>query len=157
MVAILPNPCQVLPVRPIPSRKPRAVAWWICRPAVQAITRHSETRRRAFASPSLRSCIKDDPAGHRACNQPRRRGDNIASVRPARCNASGNARWRTNAALAWLEKDGPRTLWIGVWSENLGAQRFYARHGFGRVGSYEFPVGRVRDLEYILRRPAAAL
>ena len=61
------------------------------------------------------------------------------------------------AALQWLEKDGPRTLWIGVWSENLGAQRFYARHGFGRVGSYEFPVGRVRDLEYILRRPAAAL
>ena len=61
------------------------------------------------------------------------------------------------AAERWLLREGPRTLWIGVWSENLGAQRFYARHGFGRVGSYEFPVGRVRDLEYILRRPAAAL
>ncbi len=60
-------------------------------------------------------------------------------------------------AERWLLREGPRTLWIGVWSENLGAQRFYARHGFGRVGSYEFPVGRVRDLEYILRRPAAAL
>lgn len=23
-------------------------------------------------------------------------------------------------ALAWLERHGPRTLWIGVWSENLG-------------------------------------
>lgn len=61
------------------------------------------------------------------------------------------------AALDWLERAGPRTLWIGVWSQNLGAQRFYARHGFERVGSYEFPVGRVRDLEYILRRePKAA-
>ena len=61
------------------------------------------------------------------------------------------------AALDWLERDGPRTLWIGVWSQNPGAQRFYARHGFERVGSYEFPVGRVRDLEYILRRePGAA-
>lgn len=58
-------------------------------------------------------------------------------------------------AMAWLERDGPRTLWIGVWSENHGAQRFYARHGFAKVGTYEFPVGRVRDLEFILRRPAS--
>jgi ribosomal protein S18 acetylase RimI-like enzyme len=54
--------------------------------------------------------------------------------------------------LAWLEKDGPRRIWIGVWSENLGAQRLYARHGFEVVGTYEFPVGRVRDHEFILRR-----
>ncbi len=56
-------------------------------------------------------------------------------------------------ALAWLERDGPRALWISVWSENHGAQRFYARHGFLKVGEYEFPVGRVRDREFILRRP----
>ena len=55
-------------------------------------------------------------------------------------------------ALEWLLRDGPRTLWIGVWSQNLGAQRFYARHGFVHVGDYEFPVGRVRDHEFILRR-----
>ncbi|WP_269791942.1 GNAT family N-acetyltransferase [Stenotrophomonas sp. Iso1] len=59
-------------------------------------------------------------------------------------------------ALQWLESGGDRMLWIGVWSENLGAQRFYARHGFERVGTYEFPVGRVRDREFILRRPAKA-
>ena len=58
------------------------------------------------------------------------------------------------AAIDWLERDGPRTLWIGVWSENLGAQRFYARHGFEKAGEYEFPVGRVRDHEFILRRLA---
>src|SRR3546814_18789314 len=46
-------------------------------------------------------------------------------------------------ALDWLQRDGPRTLWIGVWSEHVGAQRFYARHGFTKVGEYEFPVGRV--------------
>ena len=60
------------------------------------------------------------------------------------------------AMLDWLERYGPRTLWIGVWSENLGAQRFYARHGFERAGEYEFPVGRVRDREFILRREARA-
>ncbi len=57
-------------------------------------------------------------------------------------------------AERWLLRDGPRTLWIGVWSENFGAQRFYSRRGFERVGTYEFPVGRVRDLEFILRRAA---
>jgi diamine N-acetyltransferase len=57
--------------------------------------------------------------------------------------------------LAWLLRAGPRRLWIGVWSENQGAQRFYARHGFVHAGEYEFPVGRVRDREFILRRDAA--
>ncbi|MDP1629942.1 MAG: GNAT family N-acetyltransferase [Caulobacter sp.] len=54
--------------------------------------------------------------------------------------------------LAWLERDGPRRLWIGVWSENLGAQRLYGRLGFAKVGEYEFPVGEVRDREFIFRR-----
>lgn len=59
-------------------------------------------------------------------------------------------------AMAWLLRDGPRTLWVGVWSENLGAQRFYARYGFTHAGEYAFPVGRVRDREFIFRRPATA-
>lgn len=58
------------------------------------------------------------------------------------------------AALEWLQRDGPRTLWIGVWSENYGAQRFYGRYGFDKVGEYEFVVGQTRDREFILRRDA---
>ena len=57
-----------------------------------------------------------------------------------------------DTAMGWLERDGPRTLWVGVWSENLGAQRFYRRYGFEQVGTYGFPVGRVVDLEFIMRR-----
>ena len=56
--------------------------------------------------------------------------------------------------LDWLQKDGPRDVWIGVWSENYGAQRFYERHGFSKVGEYGFHVGRAVDREFILRRPA---
>ena len=56
--------------------------------------------------------------------------------------------------MAWLQKDGPRDVWIGVWSENYGAQRFYARQGFAKAGEYHFPVGKTVDLEFILRRPA---
>ena len=59
-----------------------------------------------------------------------------------------------DAAMDWLLRDGARTLWVGVWSENHGAQRFYGRFGFGKVGEYLFPVGATRDLEFILRRPA---
>jgi ribosomal protein S18 acetylase RimI-like enzyme len=54
--------------------------------------------------------------------------------------------------LAWLERDGPRRLWIGVWSENFGAQRLYGRLGFEKVGEYHFIVGETRDHEFILRR-----
>ncbi len=61
-----------------------------------------------------------------------------------------------NAALDWLEQEGPRTLWIGVWSENFGAQRLYERMGFVKAGEYFFPVGEIRDLEFILRRDARA-
>lgn len=56
----------------------------------------------------------------------------------------------------WLLRDGPRTLWIGVWSENFGAQRFYERQGFARVGGYKFAVGKTLDDEFILRRAASA-
>lgn len=59
-----------------------------------------------------------------------------------------------DTVLAWLERDGPRTLWIGVWSENFGAQRFYGRYGFEKAGEYEFVVGSTRDHEFILRRNA---
>ena len=59
-------------------------------------------------------------------------------------------------ALDWLEREGPRTLWISVWSENYGAQRFYGRHGFEHAGEYEFIVGEQRDREFIYRRKLAA-
>ena len=55
-------------------------------------------------------------------------------------------------ALAWLERDGPRTLWISVWSENSGAQRFYGRRGFHFVAEYDFIVGQQRDREFMYRR-----
>jgi ribosomal protein S18 acetylase RimI-like enzyme len=59
------------------------------------------------------------------------------------------------AAFDWLERPG-RMLWIGVWSENAGAQRLYARHGYDKVGEYLFPVGETRDQEFILRRTVPA-
>jgi ribosomal protein S18 acetylase RimI-like enzyme len=65
---------------------------------------------------------------------------------------AGLGRRLFEAVMTWLEADGPRPVWLGVWSENLGAQRFYARQGFEKVGEYGFAVGSVVDHEYILRR-----
>jgi GNAT superfamily N-acetyltransferase len=56
------------------------------------------------------------------------------------------------AAMAWLEAETSGALWIGVWSQNLGAQRLYGRMGFVKVGEYQFKVGETRDHEFILRR-----
>lgn len=69
---------------------------------------------------------------------------------------SGSGRALMDVAMAWLLRDGPRTLWLSVWSENLGAQRFYARYGFAFAGEYEFVVGAQRDREFMYRRPAQA-
>ena len=52
---------------------------------------------------------------------------------------------------------GRADVWIGVWSENYGAQRLYRRFGFDKAGEYEFVVGETRDREFIFRRvPVAA-
>jgi diamine N-acetyltransferase len=53
---------------------------------------------------------------------------------------------------AWLAQHYPGPLWLGVWSGNLQAQNFYAKHGFAKVGEYEYPVGTWRDREFIFRR-----
>jgi ribosomal protein S18 acetylase RimI-like enzyme len=54
--------------------------------------------------------------------------------------------------LLELQRRGHAPLYVGVWSENLGAQRLYARYGFTQVGDYFFAVGEHRDHEYILRQ-----
>ncbi len=71
----------------------------------------------------------------------------------ARHQSGGHGARLMDAFLTWLDQPARRTLWVGVWSENHGAQRFYARYGCVRVGRYNFVVGDSRDLEFILRRP----
>ncbi len=55
-------------------------------------------------------------------------------------------------SLEWLRERGRSPVYVGVWSENLGAQRLYARYGFSKVGEYDFPVGGQMDREFILKK-----
>lgn len=52
----------------------------------------------------------------------------------------------------WLAMRYPGPQWLGVWSGNARAQRFYAAQGFRKVGDYRFMVGDHADAEFILRR-----
>jgi diamine N-acetyltransferase len=54
-------------------------------------------------------------------------------------------------ALEWLTEQGRTPLYIGVWSQNFGAQRFYGRYGFIKVAEYGFAVGDTVDREFILK------
>lgn len=54
--------------------------------------------------------------------------------------------------LDWGAQKGDPPFYIGVWSENDGAQRFYARYGFKQVATYKFAVGETLDHEYIMCR-----
>ena len=55
-------------------------------------------------------------------------------------------------ALQWMEANTDGPIWIGVWSGNRKAQKFYAAFGFSKVGDYQYPIGRWLDDEFILRR-----
>ena len=55
-------------------------------------------------------------------------------------------------AMRWLERDRPRRVWLGVFSGNTRAQRFYERLGFRKVGEHTFKVGDTIDHEFTYRR-----
>lgn len=57
-----------------------------------------------------------------------------------------------DTAMAYLTEHFPGRLWLGVWSGNERAQKFYSRYGFSKVGNYLFPVGAWNDHEFIFRR-----
>ncbi len=58
-----------------------------------------------------------------------------------------------DVALAWLESHFEH-LYVGVFSENFGAQKLYRRYGFEKVAEYHFLVGNQPDLEWIMKRTA---
>lgn len=52
-------------------------------------------------------------------------------------------------ALAKARSFGADEMQISVWSENYGAQRFYARYGFAKMADIDFWVGQHRDHEFL--------
>lgn len=54
-------------------------------------------------------------------------------------------------ALAWARDRAAPEMYLSVYSGNHDAQRLYDRLGWEKVAEFLFPVGRHRDLEYLLK------
>ncbi|WP_342767838.1 N-acetyltransferase [Aurantiacibacter xanthus] len=52
-------------------------------------------------------------------------------------------------ALDEARAGGHDAVQLSVWSENYGAQRFYARYGFAKIADIHFDVGDQRDEEFL--------
>ncbi len=57
----------------------------------------------------------------------------------------------TRWAIAEARARGYDDILLSVYSENYGAQRFYARHGFTKYADTFFMVGNHRDEEFLYR------
>jgi ribosomal protein S18 acetylase RimI-like enzyme len=63
-------------------------------------------------------------------------------------------------AISWLrsgEGRQSRDIYLGVFSENPRAIRFYEKHNFKHCGEYEFVVGNQRDREFIMKNVGSEL
>jgi diamine N-acetyltransferase len=52
---------------------------------------------------------------------------------------------------------GAATVWLGVWENNVKAQRFYAREGFVKVGDHPFVLGSDTQTDWIMQRELAVI
>lgn len=56
-------------------------------------------------------------------------------------------------ALGYATENGYQAIWLGVWEENLKAQKFYMqRHHFKKVGVHDFTMGSCVQTDWILER-----
>ncbi|MFT4056018.1 MAG: GNAT family N-acetyltransferase [Novosphingobium sp.] len=55
-------------------------------------------------------------------------------------------------ALAEAAAFGAGEVQLSVYSDNPGAQKFYARYGFGKVADIHFMVGEQRDEEFLFAK-----
>ncbi len=56
------------------------------------------------------------------------------------------------AAFSYARDHGYTDMVLSVYAENYAGHRFYARHGFEKIGDYKFPVGQQLDREWIMHK-----
>ena len=64
---------------------------------------------------------------------------------------TGVARTLMDWVMEEARARGAEQLYLSVFTENIRAQRFYARYGFEAVGTYAFMVGSHADEDIIMR------
>ncbi|MEZ4322329.1 MAG: GNAT family N-acetyltransferase [Myxococcota bacterium] len=126
---------------------------------------HSESRVAAeIADPEMRVLLAergDALVGYckvaLRCGWPEHaRGQRVVELKqlytdPA-CTGQGVGSRLLDGALEVAQAFGADEIQLSVFSENVDAQRFYARHGFERVADVTFAVGDQHDHDYLFAR-----
>lgn len=67
--------------------------------------------------------------------------------------------WRTGVGETLLSRSletageiGAPSIWLGVWEQNVRAQRFYLKHGFVQRGTLEFPYGESVGINLVMEK-----
>jgi len=68
-------------------------------------------------------------------------------------HGAGVAQSLMDACVTEARQRGGRTLWLGVWSLNPRAIRFYEKCGYQQVGTQTFMLGDDPQLDRVLARP----
>lgn len=50
------------------------------------------------------------------------------------------------------QEKGFQNIWLGVWEENVRAQKFYSKYGFERVGTIKFSYGETFGINLVLEK-----
>lgn len=67
------------------------------------------------------------------------------------CWQQGIGRVLMEYAMRWFAARGAASIFLGVYSDNVRARKFYAHYGFEKVSEYTYPVGNHNDREFILQ------
>ena len=113
-------------------------------PAVTILLLDVDAHLAAFAQ--LKAGEADPPAGDVAIEIQRFYVDHEYHGR-------GVASHLMDACLELAQKQGCRTVWLGVWERNARAIRFYEKRGFVDVGDKTFLMGSDLQSDRVMSRP----
>lgn len=91
------------------------------------------------------------PCSLPAPDMPENSGELCRLYLDAKAQGRGLGTALLECALEWIDMHFDHA-YVGVFSENEGAQKLYKRYGFEKVAEYHFLVGNHPDLEWIMKR-----
>lgn len=69
----------------------------------------------------------------------------------ASATGQGAGKLLLNDAMQFFATQKAAAVYVGVWSGNHGAQKFYQQAGFEKIAEYHFMVGNQADEEWIMQ------
>lgn len=118
-----------------------------------------------IADPTLRVMLAEDDAGRllgycklvMACGWPdHARGAQVIELKQLYTAPEATGQGIGAALMDWALAEaaafGADEVQLSVYSDNPGAQKFYARYGFAKVADIHFMVGEQRDEEFLFAR-----